>query len=665
MHQPDYRDAAGRMGMPWVFLHALKDYYEMPWLLEKHPGLRATFNLTPPLIEQLRLYEEQGAEADRFLSLWRREPSQLGSEERRELARICNSARFDTMVKPLPRFAELYGREGLDDGEFRDLELCFLLSWCGNYLRENNATVRRLIRKGRDYSARDKEELLESLMAFVPTILPYYRELWEAGRIELSTTPLNHPILPLLMDMENARRSNPATAIPANHFSLAEDAREQVERALRLFREVFGKAPRGFWPAEGAVDASTLALYRKEGIEWVATDEAILFASLGSEDRSALYEAWEYDGVRIAFREHPLSDKIGFTYQHWEAERAAEDFLASLRAIASEHPDGSVAVILDGENAWEYYPDNARPFFEALYRSLAAEESLRCVSISETLNRPAKELERLHPGSWIYGTFDTWVGHPEKNAAWELLFQTRRDYLHHEADLSSQVREACLEHFLAAECSDWFWWYGEDHFTEFAQEFDALFRAHLIAVYEAVGLQAPANLFRPIGGEGGESHALLIEPKFPIHPTIDGRVSSFFEWLGSGMSDEERLYTTMDGARRGPVSRLYWGQDESRIYLRLDGDLASLSEKGWLEIFAGEKIRAKIDLSEPKHASEGIVWAMDEILELSLEKSLFAGKKELTLRLELGRGEELLQILPGAGELRIDLEKEFARCWFV
>ena len=649
--------------MPWVFLHALKDYYEMPWLMEKHPEIRATFNLTPPLIEQLRLYEEEGVEADRFLSLWRREPGELSAPEREEVARLCNSARFETMVKPLPRFAELYGREGLDDEAFRDLELCFLLSWCGNYLRETNETVTGLLAKGRDYTAGDKEALLESLMAFLATVLPYYRKLWEQGRIELSTTPLNHPILPLLMDMENARRSNPSTRIPDNHFSLAGDAREQVKRALTLFEEVFGRAPRGFWPAEGAVDASTLRLYREMGLEWVATDEAILFASLGESERSALYRPWEIEGVRILFREHPLSDKIGFTYQHWDAERAAEDFIVSLDAIAETHPDAIVSVILDGENAWEFYPENARPFFEALYRRLEENGRFGCVTVSDTLTHPAAGLSRLHPGSWIYGTFDTWVGHPEKNAAWELLYQTRRDYSHHEERLSQETKESCLRHFLAAECSDWFWWYGEDHYTEFAREFDALFRAHLITVYELSGLQPPANLFHPIIG-GGESHALLIEPKFPIRPVIDGRISSFFEWLGSGMSDERRLYATMDGAKRGPASRLYWGQDEEAFYLRLDGELESLSRGGWLELFAGAH-RWRIDLTDPSAAPEGIRWAMEEILELSVEKRMFAEERLITLRIELGAGKELLQILPGAGELQIDLKKEFARCWFV
>lgn len=662
MHQPDYRDASGRMGMPWVFLHAIKDYYEMPWLLSRHEGLKATFNLTPPLIEQLRLYEARGAEADRFLSLWSREPGALSDPEREEVARICTSARFETMVKPIPRFAELYGKKGLDDAEFRDLELCFLLSWCGNYLRRENETVRDLLAKGREFTEEDKTALLESLLAFLPTILPWYRKLWEEGRIALSTTPLNHPILPLLMDMENARRSNPSTQLPSNHFPLKEDAREQVRRALALFRDVFGRPPRGFWPAEGAVDSSSVFLYREEGLEWIATDEAILFASLGSDDRAALYRDWSHGGVRIAFRDHPLSDKIGFTYRHWEPERAAADFLEGLETIGRRYPDASVAVILDGENAWEFYPENAMPFFEALYDGLGARGSIRTETMERAPERP-ETLPTLHPGSWIYGTFDTWVGHPEKNAAWELIYQTRRDYMHHEAQLPPGQREYCLEQFLAAECSDWFWWYGEDHYTEFGSEFDALFRSRLIAVYRAMEQRPPANLLRPIV-ERGESRALMVEPKFPVTPRIDGRVDSFFEWLGSGMSDERRLFSTMDGAERGPVERLYWGLDAKALYLRLDGDLEKLKEGGRLEIFAGSR-HWSLSLEDPAKAPRGIRWALDEILEIAIDRTLLPHDPAFTLRLEIVHDDKLLQILPGAGELHIDPAETLERCWFV
>jgi hypothetical protein len=366
--------------------------------------------------------------------------------------------------------------------------------------------------------------------------------------------------------------------------------------------------------------------------------------------------------VRIAFRDHPLSDRIGFTYRPWEPERAAADFLEGLEGIGREHPDASVAVILDGENAWEFYPENAMPFFEALYTGLAAHETIRTATM-ERAPESTQELPALHPGSWIYGTFDTWVGHPEKNAAWELIYQTWRDYSHHEAQLSPELRERCLEHFLAAECSDWFWWYGEDHYTEFSLEFDVLFRSRLIAVYEAMGQRPPANLLRPIV-ERGESQALMVDPKFPVTPRIDGRIDSFFEWLGSGMSDERRLFSTMDGAERGPVERLYWGMDSRALYLRLDGELQKLKEGGWLEIFAGSR-HWRISLEEPSKTPRGIRWALDEILEIALDREIFPDESPLHLRLELGRGETLLQILPGAGELRIDLENRPSRCWFV
>ncbi|WP_457607608.1 glycoside hydrolase family 57 protein [Nitratifractor sp.] len=663
MHQPDYRGEDGVMKMPWVFLHAIKDYYEMPWLLSLHPKLKASFNLTPPLIEQLLLYIEKGIEADTFLTLWEKEPKSLSKDERTWLVKLCRSSQFDTMVAPLPRYAQLYRQESYSDAELVELELLFLLAWCGNALRQENETVRSLLEKGHSYDTTDKERLLQALLDFLPEILPFYRRLMESGQIALSTTPLNHPILPLLLDMENARRSNPRTTLPEHPLSLADDAELQVDRAIALYREQFGRAPVGFWPAEGAVDPESVALYRQRGLRWIATDEAILFASLGSDDRSTLYRRHRFDGVRIAFRDHSLSDLIGFTYRYWDAQKAADDFLERLRRIDQTQTDPVVSVILDGENAWEFYPRNGMEFFEALYGALEKAGSwCRTRTMDEEAGEEARELPRLHPGSWIYGTFDTWVGHPEKNAAWELIYQTKRDIGHHLDSLDPKVREEIEEHFLAAECSDWFWWYGDDHHTDYSLEFDRLFRGHLIAIYRLAGLPVSSLLYRPIVTPG-DRHALFVEPKFPISPTIDGRVSSFFEWLGSGRSDESRLFSTMDRVR-GPVSTLYWGEDRRHVYLRFDGEMARL-EGSLLRLYRDDtEGTLQIPLAR-KGKKNGIEVALDEIVEIALDKKLFGKEGTVLLRLEIEREGEILQTLPAAGELRIDLSDDFSENWFV
>ncbi|WP_457595297.1 glycoside hydrolase family 57 protein [Hydrogenimonas sp.] len=663
MHQPDYRDATGVIRMPWVFLHAIKDYYEMPWLLSLHPPLKATFNLTASLIGQLGLYEEKGAACDRFLTLWQKDPADLGGEERDWVVKICRSSRFATMVKPLPRYAELFGQSDLNDSELVELEVLFLLSWCGNYLRRNDPTVASLLAKGSGYDASDKASLLDALLRFLPTILPLYRSMREQGRIALTTTPLNHPILPLLIDMETARRSNPKTAIPSNHLSLAGDAQIHIERALSLFKKRFGTPPGGFWPAEGAVDEKSAALYERYGIGWIATDEEILFRSTGDRNRRQIYRPYRFGGLKILFRDHPLSDRIGFTYRFREAASAAEDFLTHLRSIEEGGPNPLVPVILDGENAWEFYPDNAFGFFTELYEGLKRASWCETVTMDEAARGEAEPLSRLHPGSWIDGTFDTWVGHPQKNAAWELLYQTRSDYLHHEGELSEGDREAIVDHFLACESSDWFWWYGEDHHTEYAADFDRLFREHMIAIYRRMKVAPPGDLFRPILPDE-DLRALVTEPKFPIHPVIDGRVSSFFEWLGSGMIDERVAYSTMEGAR-GPVTRLYWGEDDRHIYLRLDGEMERLEEDGVVRIYT-DIADDPIELSMTKLPRRGEVRAaLDSILEIAIAKRRFDGARTLLLRLEVEVGGVSVQTLPSVFELRIDLNKDYSEQWFV
>ncbi len=663
MHQPDYRGEDGVMRMPWVFLHAIKDYYEMPWLLSRHKGLKATFNLTPPLIEQLLLYEREGIACDRFLSLLIKEPHELGQSEREWVVKLCKSSRYETMVKPLRRYVELFELDKISDSELIELEVLFLLSWCGNYLRRNMQIVTELLQKSRGFDAKDKSELLEALVKFIPTILPFYASLRDEGSISLSTTPLNHPILPLLIDMESALVCNPETKLPSNRMPLIEDAKEQVAGAFRLYKKVFGVEPHGIWPAEGGVDKKSVELLKAHSTAWIATDEEILFNSLGTRRGEELYRLYSFEGVKIFFRDHPLSDLIGFSYRFREPKSAAADFISRLKALDREGDSALVSVILDGENAWEFYRNNGFDFFEELYGALKGAEWCRTVTMDEASEQKSRELKKLHPGSWIGGNFDTWVGHPQKNAAWELLFQTKTDYFHHKKELGEAVREKISYHFLAAECSDWFWWYGEDHHTEYAEDFDSLFRGHLIEIYRLMRVAPPADLFRPIAIDEN-IRALITEPKFPIHPIIDGKVSSFFEWLGSGMIDERALYTTMEGMK-GPINKIFWGEDDKSIYLRLDGEMERIKKGGVVKIYTDiEDDPIVLNCSRlPKRGS--LKAAVDSIMEISISKRLFEGVESMLVRLEIEIGKESVQTLPGVFELRIDLNRDYSENWFV
>ena len=671
MHQPDYRDASGIMQMPWVFLHAIKDYYDMPWMLDRHSGLKATFNITPPLIEQIQLYSEDIVSNDRFFTLWIQHPSELNETDRQWMIKMCKSGPYETMIEPIEPYRELYHMEHMDDDALCDMEVWFILAWCGVYLRTHNDIVKKMFTSDHGFNCEQKHELLQTLGDFIKTIFSYYAILQREGTISLSTTPLNHPILPLLIDMNNAESAHPGTNIPESPLPLLTDAKLQISQAQVLYKETFGHDAIGFWPAEGAVDERSVALYRDAGLKWIATDEAILFKSLGSDHRDALYHSYKHNGVTMGFRDHGLSDLIGFTYRFWTAERAADHFVSTLYPIAEGGNDRTVFVILDGENAWEFYHNNAFDFFDALYSKLAKTEWCDMVGMDTIAEQSARELPHLAAGSWIHGEFNTWVGHPEKTRGWELIYMTRRDYEHHKEKLDENTKAKIMQNFLAAECSDWFWWYGDDHYTEFSVEFDELFRSHLINIYLQMQMSPPNDLYIPIiTNRSGED--FLLQPKFPIQPLIDGGHNSFFEWVGCGIVDETKLFSTMDRVR-GPVERIRFGQNEKVVYFAFEGDTEALGacEKLYIsvdpldvrfEISVKTLCKTKSSTMESKKIK--LLVACDSWLELALDFNELDAQN-IQLRFEIERDGIIIQTLPGFGELEMALDTTYAENWFV
>lgn len=667
MHQPDYRDANGVMQMPWVFLHAIKDYYDMPWMLERG-GLKATFNITPPLIAQLKLYYENPQANDKFFALWFKSIDSLSATEYKWMLKICKSAHYETMVKGVDNYEKLYKQDSYTDAEFFDLQVIFLLSWCGVYLRQNSSIVKEMLLRKDSFTIDDKHTLLSELTLFVRGIFSYYISLKKRGIISLSTTPLNHPILPLLLDMQNAKIANESTDIPKYAMSLEDDALLQIKRAEELFLDTFGFLPDGFWPAEGAVDPKSAALFKKCGVAWIATDEEILFKSSGVREREILYMPYEYEGITVVFRDHELSDRIGFNYRFLEPHNAADDFISRLRTIHECHFDATVFIILDGENAWEFYKNNGFDFFDALYSSLKSAHFVETLHMQDVLAIQKKALNNLAAGSWINGEFNTWVGHREKTRAWEFIYITKRDYEHHKELLDETTHEKIRDHFLAAECSDWFWWYGDDHFTEFGLEFDTLFRSRLIAIYNLMQVAPPQDFLEPII-QNRSSSDFLLQPQSFLSPTISGRHTSFFEWIGSGVVGEHKSASTMD-IPKTPIKKILYGYDEQNIYFAFVPHKKAIKEC--------EKIRIIIDpiafieeifISEKNYitAKNGDILyeaAYDTWLEVRVEKEAIKERK-LFFRFEVLKKDAVIQTLPGFGMLEIDTECDFSDRWFV
>ena len=602
MHQPYYKDPLkNEYALPWTYLHGIKDYYDMPAIVDDTPGAKAVFNLVPSLIEQLLEYAS-GSAVDPFLEKGKAAPSELSHDDRIFLLENFFSANRQNMIEPSRRYLELLymageGKPGsaaervrhFSEQDLLDLQVWFFLAWTGEAARRRYPVFAALAAKGENFTAADKELLFATQRELLQAIIPLYKRLHEEGRIELSVTPYYHPILPLLCDFHSAKTAMPRAAMPLATFRHPEDARAQIRRGISYFREIFGFSPTGMWPSEGSVSNETLALITESGIRWIATDEEILEKSMDGGlgvGRERLYRPWRFSSshgeIGAFFRDHQLSDLIGFTYSQWEAGRAVSDLCARLNAIKSRVGgyDRVVPIILDGENAWEYYPNNAYDFLQGMYKGIAESATLRLATCSEVLKETRFDgrLHTIFPGSWINGNYGIWIGHPEENLAWDLIAQAREaavsgNPLVAAALISGEpspdiTAEMICRSLYAAEGSDWFWWYGDDHFSPHSDRFDRLFRQHLMNIYRLLGQDPPRQLLEPIKKKNPAG--LIREPAAFIDPEIDGRISDYFEWLAAGLYDLTRQGSAMHSSDR-MLQSFYYGYNKSSFFIRIDG----------------------------------------------------------------------------------------------
>jgi alpha-amylase/alpha-mannosidase (GH57 family) len=626
MHQPYYKDdLTGSYILPWVRMHGIKDYYDMPALLADFPDIHQTFNLVPSLLKQIQDYVENGAN-DKFLTLTLKPAAELTREDKLFLLKNSFMANWDTMIRPYPAYWQLLDRRGysvspndLENAtryyttqDYLDLQVWFNLTWFDPLFKQNDPLLKDLIRKGSGFTENEKALLIQKQREVMALIIPEYRKLAGMGRIELTTTPFYHPILPLLYDTDLARVATPDMRLPANRFAHPEDAKIQIERALAYHGELFGSRPRGMWPSEGSVAEEIIPLLADAGVEWIATDEGVLARSLGihierdfagvMKNPEVLYKPYLTGKgdkqVSIVFRDHTLSDLIGFVYSKWDYKNAVHDLIDRLHRVRKGLPDGPhlVSVVLDGENAWEYYQNDGRDFFLYLYERLSREQGLRCVTVGEYLREhPARTgIERLHAGSWINANYRVWIGHEEDNQAWDLLSQTRQALTEYAArngdpektstsdstelaEVSAEKLAKAWEEIYISEGSDWNWWYGDDHFSENDEEFDLLFRTHLMNVYRLIDADIPDELQIPILREDRQALPTVELTAF-ISPTIDGQVTNYFEWLPAGYYDVSQGGGAM---HRGAsiITHIYYGFDLTNMFVRLDPSGSLKDEK--------------------------------------------------------------------------------------
>ncbi|MEP7354757.1 MAG: glycoside hydrolase family 57 protein [Acidobacteriota bacterium] len=582
MHQPFYKDLwTGQYRLPWTRLHALKDYAGMVSVLRDFPTVRQTFNLVPSMVAQIEEYAS-GKASDAFWDCAVMPAEDLTEAQRNFILKYFFQANHERMIFRYPRYAELFHQRqehrAFNIADLRDLQIFSQLVWYDEDLLAADSELQALIAKGREFSRADQDLMTRKQQAALAVVLPVYREFAASGQIEIATTPFYHPILPLLCDSDIAAVSRPGVTLP-ERFCYPQDAREQLERARTYMTHVMGVAPVGLWPSEGSISDEALALAADCGFKWAASDNGVLGRSLNQAAGCDItYQAykWQREGraMNLLFRDHYLSDLIGFEYSRMDAGAAADHFLDRIRQN-TQGRECLVPIILDGENAWEWYYANGRPFLRELYRRISEDPNLEAITASEAFARfEAHPLDHVVPGSWINANFDIWIGAEEDNVAWQLLLAARRAFDQHSATAVPAARQLAYEELLIAEGSDWCWWYGPEHGSDNRPEFDELYREHLSNVYRALGLTPPAELSEPILKDAQHGEVREV-PANSLTVTLDGDVTSAFEWMGAGRYRPDPRSGAMHGGTP-PMSELFYGLsgERTRIYVRIDGAAA-------------------------------------------------------------------------------------------
>ena len=595
-HQPYYGDArTGLASLPWVRLHSIGSYIGMARVLQEAGDMRVTFNLVPSLVEQIQAYAD-GTLRDEWLVLTEAPANDLNEREVEFILQHFFSANRETLIQPHARYRELLAKrstatktarqaaKGFSKQDIRDLQVWASLAWFHPLVVSYDRVLRELDTKGEGYTEDDKAALVAKQREVMAQIVPLYKHLQDEDRIEIATSPYYHPILPLLCNMTSAREALPNLKLPAPSLQAEADAEAQVHKSIASYEQWFGRRPAGMWPPEGSVSPRTLELLQKAGIQWTASDSDVLARSQLDNGTPTPYEPYEAAAagghIAVVFRDHELSDLIGFRYAHMSPDTAVADFMQRLDRIAAQAPDDRtalVAVILDGENPWPHYPGQGVEFLRSLYQAIVRHPQIAPTTFSRYISEqpPTRAIRRIFSGSWIRHCFDTWIGNHETNLAWDYLAEARSALVHQQdaGSLEPAQVERAWEELYTAEGSDWFWWYGEDHTSPYDAQFDAAFRLHLRNVYDAAGLEPPDRLDVPIHKPDRPLHT---SPVRLLKVLVDGQESSYFEWMGAGLYEVEKDAGAMQRVSGRAFDRVWFGFDLAALFIRIDFSPACL-----------------------------------------------------------------------------------------
>ena len=592
MHQPVY-ELEGTYLMPWVRLHAVKDYLDMVLILEKFPKLKLNFNIVPALLDSIIDYSENGYH-DIHSELTASDTASLNDEEKAFILNNFFSSKYETMIYKSENYKNLYHKRFSKDipdineyteQEFSDLMALFNLVWIDPIHFERYPRLQALWEKQYGYTKDDRLEILDIQKQIIKEIIPAYRKYIQSGRIELTTSPYYHAILPILIDVKTAVKTVMTTeGLPAN-LGMLDDAKLQIKMALDRMEEVFGVRPKGMWPPELCLGPKTLNLLAKEGIKWTISDEGVLSNSINFDfirdfkgnlnDPYHLLKVYTYQtkesAIDIIFRDRSIPNLINFEYAGINSDMASKDLYDKIKTIQNKllvSPDEKhlLTIASDSENCWENYQNDGREFLEKFYGLLENDETLETVLISDYIesDKHKKPLKKIHSGSWIDKTFQYWIGDLEKNKAWALLKKTKDDFDEYvkENKNNPNIKYAKRE-LLIAEGSDWFWWYGEPNNSGQDFVFDYMFRERLKNVYLILGLNYPEYLDKTLITS---IEVPFKHPKRNISPRMDGRLLSAEDWYNAGS------ISMLDGPvfrENKVVDKILFGCDKDNVYFRL------------------------------------------------------------------------------------------------
>jgi len=607
-HQPLYKsrlgaseEFGGQYRLPWVRLHGTKDYLDLVLMLEKYPALHQTVNLVPSLMLQIEDYVA-GTAIDPYLAVALLPPESLTREQKEFIIEHFFDGNHRTLIDPHPRYAELFyqrqdkGRgwclENWTGEEYSDLLAWHNLAWI-DPLFWDDPEIASWLERGKGFTLGDRQRIYTKQKEILSRIIPKHREMQETGQLEVTTTPYTHPILPLLADTNAGRVAVPEMVLPKQRFQFPEDMPRHLRKAWDMYLDRFGRTPRGLWPSEQSVSPAILPDVAKQGFQWFCSDEAVLGWSIkhyfhrdaagNINSPEKLYRPYRLETpngeLAVVFRDHRLSDLIGFSYSDMDASHATRDLIGHLEAISrslkEQQPDGTghlenpwlVTIALDGENCWEFYQQDGIPFLDTLYTAFTNHPEIKLVTVSEFIEQfpptetiPAAE---LHSGSWVDGSFTTWIGDPAKNRAWDLLSAARETLANH-PEATEEANPEAWEALYAAEGSDWFWWFGEGHTSNQDAMFDQLFREHLAALYMALDEPIPDNVRMPVEAHGNIGDR---RPTSFIHPVIDG-LGDEQDWDKAGRIEIGGSRGTMH--KSSPLQRLWYGMNHMNFFVRLD-----------------------------------------------------------------------------------------------